>query len=238
MVPAQSLWIAGQRGDPIPVGRAHSRRRDGGVVGCRPVFSWRPLAISCNISGRPRLQLEPQSSIANRQKRQHEPHVAQHPHPPIHCEHPAQAPHRRHEPRTAPAGAPPANRNRSTSQLPCSQPQLTNLPQLPRQTLSRLSQTSTRYNAIASPLLQDDALLLSANGRTLRPQAGDVTASVRRATSVTVASPIPSDTVSGSIRGRCPGCDLADSGREAETGEALIRDVLAGCEPGRLRKFT
>lgn len=111
-------------------------------------------------------------------------------------------------------------------------------PQLPRQTLSRLSRTSTRYRAIAAPLLQDDALLLSANGRTLRPQAGDVAASVRRATSVTVASPVPSDTVSGSIRGRCPGCDLADSGREAETGEALIRDVLAGCEPGRLRKFT
>lgn len=156
---------------------------------------------------------------------------------------PGPRPHRRHEPRPAPAGAPPADRNRSTPNCPIplphpTSPQQLTSPQLPRQTLSRLSQVSTRYNAIATPLLQDDALLLSANGRTLRPQAGDVASSVRRAASVTVASPVPSDTVSGSVRARCPGCDLADSGREAETGEALIRDVLAGCEPGRLRKFT
>lgn len=63
-------------------------------------------------------------------------------------------------------------------------------------------------------------------------------AALRCATAVTVASPVPDESVKGSIRSRCPGCDIKDFEKEGETGEALIHEVLRNCQPGRLKKFT
>ncbi|SPO06838.1 uncharacterized protein DNG_09532 [Cephalotrichum gorgonifer] len=110
---------------------------------------------------------------------------------------------------------------------------------LPYPSLCALSLASRHLHDLATPLLRRDVVLLSSNGRTLHRQHADVAAALEDdATSVTVVSPVPNDTVQGNVKARCPGCDITDFGREEAVGGRLVAEVLGRCRPGRLRKFT
>lgn len=70
----------------------------------------------------------------------------------------------------------------------------------------------------------------------------DLPAALEHATSVTVVSPVPDETAQGNIRGRCPGCNRADSqkakdDKELDDKKVLIHEALGSCRTNRLRKF-